>query len=53
MQDQYVMNRLVEDPSAPDEAIGFHAQQAVEKLIKAVLAHRAIEYRRTHQLENW
>jgi HEPN domain-containing protein len=51
MQDQYVMNRLVEDPSAPDETIGFHAQQAVDKLIKAVLAHRAIEYRRTHQLE--
>jgi HEPN domain-containing protein len=51
MQDQYVMNRLLEDPSAPDEVIGFHAQQAVEKLIKAVLARRAIEYRRTHQLE--
>ncbi len=50
-QDQYVMNRLLEDPDAPDEAIGFHAQQAVEKMIKAVLAHRAIEYRRTHQLE--
>jgi HEPN domain-containing protein len=50
-QDRYVMNRLVDDPSAPDEVIGFHAQQAVEKLMKAVLAHHAIEYRRTHQLE--
>ena len=49
-QDRYVMNRLLEDPSAPDEAIGFHAQQAVEKMSKAVLAHHAIEYRRTHQL---
>jgi HEPN domain-containing protein len=47
-QDQYVINRFLGDASAPDEIIGFHAQQAVEKLIKAVLAHRAIEYRRTH-----
>jgi HEPN domain-containing protein len=50
-QDQHVMNRLLEDPSIPDEAIGFHAQQAVEKLMKAVLAHRSVEYQRTHQLE--
>jgi len=50
-QDRYVMNHLLDDPSAPDEVIGFHAQQAVEKMTKAVLAYRAIEYRRTHQLD--
>ena len=50
-QDQYVMNRLLEDQSIPDEVIGFHAQQAVEKSIKAVLAHRSIKYRWTHQLD--
>jgi HEPN domain-containing protein len=50
-QDRYAMSCLLVDPSAPDEVIGFHAQQAVEKMIKAVLAYRAIEYRRTHQLE--
>ena len=50
-QDQYVLNRFVEDPSIPDETIGFHAQQAVEKMIKAVLAHRSVKYRKTHQLE--
>jgi len=50
-QDQYAMNRLLDDPAAPNEVIGFHAQQAVEKMTKAVLAHLAIEYRRTHQLE--
>ena len=49
-QDEYVMNRLLEDQSAPDEAIGFHAQQTVEKMTKAVLAHRGIACRRTHQL---
>jgi hypothetical protein len=26
-QDQYAMDRLLDDPSAPDEVIGFHAQQ--------------------------
>jgi HEPN domain-containing protein len=50
-QDRYAMNRLLDDPAAPDEVVGFHAQQAVEKLTKAVLSHHAIAYRRTHQLE--
>jgi HEPN domain-containing protein len=50
-QDQYAMNRLLDDPAAPDEVIGFHAQQAVEKMIKAVLALHGVDYRRTHQLE--
>ena len=50
-QDQYAMNRLLDDPAAPNEVIGFHAQQAVEKMTKAVLALHAIDYRRTHQLE--
>ncbi|MFZ1935308.1 MAG: HEPN domain-containing protein [Thermoguttaceae bacterium] len=50
-QDQYALNRLLDDPAAPDEVIGFHAQQAVEKMSKAVLALNAIDYRRTHQLE--
>ena len=39
-QDQYAMNRLLDDPAAPDEVIGFHAQQAVEKMTKAVLAYQ-------------
>ena len=50
-QDQYAMNYLLDDPAAPDEVIGFHAQQAVEKMTKAVLATHAVDYRRTHQLE--
>ena len=49
-QDQDAMGRLLDDPGAPDEVIGFHAQQAVEKMMKAVLACRAVEFRRTHQL---
>ncbi|HKG40500.1 MAG TPA: HEPN domain-containing protein, partial [Conexibacter sp.] len=33
-----------------DAIVGFHAQQAVEKAIKAVLAAREIEYAKTHAL---
>ena len=29
----------------------FHAQQAVEKALKAVMCMRGLEYRRTHDLE--
>ncbi len=32
------------------EAIGFHCQQAVEKALKAVLAHHNIHFPRTHDL---
>lgn len=49
-EDQYVLERLIDDPGSPDAAIGFHAQQAVEKSLKAVLTNRAIKYGRTHNL---
>jgi HEPN domain-containing protein len=48
--DEYAVERLADDAQAPDEVIGFHAQQAVEKMLKAVLACRGIAYRRTHDL---
>lgn len=34
-----------------DDVIGFHAQQAVEKSLKAVLAMRSLEIPRTHDIE--
>lgn len=33
-----------------DAVVGFHAQQAIEKSLKAVLSFRAVEFRRTHDL---
>jgi HEPN domain-containing protein len=33
-----------------DALVGFHAQQATEKALKAVLAHAGIPYRRTHDI---
>lgn len=49
-QDEYVLDKLLPDPDAPLEIFGFHAQQAAEKLLKAVLALRGIAYPRTHRL---
>jgi HEPN domain-containing protein len=36
-QDEYVLDAFLNDAQAPVEIIGFHAQQAVEKLLKAVI----------------
>lgn len=33
-----------------DGVVGFHAQQAVEKSLKAVLSAHGVEFRRTHDL---
>jgi len=49
-EDLYVFERLANDPQAPPAAVGFHAQQAVEKFLKAVLSSRAVTYPRTHDL---
>jgi HEPN domain-containing protein len=48
--DRYVAERLAADAAAPGWSVAFHAQQAVEKAIKAVLTARGIEYPRTHNL---
>jgi HEPN domain-containing protein len=37
-EDQYVANRLAADEGGPAWVIGFHAEQAVEKALKAVLS---------------
>ena len=48
--DGYVADRPAQDPAAPDWVIGFHAQQAVEKAIKAVLANVNVVFPRTHNI---
>lgn len=49
-EDAYALERLAGDPKVSESVVGFHAQQAVEKFMKAVLADRAIEFPRTHNL---
>jgi HEPN domain-containing protein len=44
------MRRLAPDPEIDDETVGFHAQQAIEKWLKAVMAFHGLEEVRTHDL---
>lgn len=49
-RDQQAFGKLAEDPRLHDSLAGFHTQQAVEKSLKAVLAHAEIPFRRTHDI---
>lgn len=49
-QDEVAVDRLINDVSVADEVVGFHLQQAAEKLLKAVLAQHGIDVRKTHNL---
>lgn len=44
------MRGMVDNPLFADEIFGFHAQQAVEKSLKAWLAIRSIDFPLTHDL---
>lgn len=48
--DESVLEKLLDDPDVPDDVLGFHAQQAIEKRLKAVLAFREVDYDRTHSI---
>lgn len=48
--DAKAMRRLASDSEIDDEAVGFHAQQAIEKWIKAVMAFHGLEEVRIHDL---
>jgi len=40
--------RLAEEPEMRDDVVGFHAQQAFEKAVKAALVLRGVDFPRTH-----
>lgn len=48
--DEIALDKLADDPDVPDDLIGFHAQQALEKLLKAALAHAGVAPPRIHDL---
>lgn len=50
-EDATAVRELVANARVADAVVGFHAQQAVEKLLKALLASRGIAYERTHDLD--
>jgi HEPN domain-containing protein len=45
--DAKAKRRLASDPEIDDAAVGFHAQQAIEKWLKAVLAAQGLSDRKT------
>lgn len=49
-QDLAVLDKLLDDPDIDDETLGYHAQQAAEKLIKAVLALHGHDDPRSHNI---
>lgn len=49
-RDMRAFDVLVRDSSIADESVGFHAQQVVEKSLKAVLALHRVEFRKVHDL---
>jgi hypothetical protein len=49
-RDQQAFRKLADDPTLHDSLPGFHAQQTVEKALKAVLAHAGVAFRRTHDI---
>ena len=44
------MRKVCSDTDVADAIVGFHAQQAAEKLIKAVLAARGVTFVKSHAL---
>jgi HEPN domain-containing protein len=50
VQDFAACSLLASGNGIGDAVVGFHAQQAVEKSLKAVLSANGIEFRRTHDL---
>jgi HEPN domain-containing protein len=49
-QDEALVRKVSSDTDISDELIGFHAQQAVEKAMKAVLVAADIEFPFSHDL---
>ena len=45
-----MVQALIDETSIGDRVIGFHAQQAIEKAAKAVLASRGEDYPFTHDI---
>ena len=48
--DESILDRLLDDPDVPDDMLGFHAQQAIKKRLKAALAFHEVAYDRTHSI---
>jgi HEPN domain len=50
VDDETLVRKVCSDADVADSIVGFHAQQATEKLIKAVLAARGVTFAKSHAL---
>jgi HEPN domain-containing protein len=51
IEDEMLVRTVVENSDIGDAIVGFHGQQAVEKLAKAVLTAHGIAFAKTHDLD--
>ncbi len=49
--DATAAREFADNPEISDEIIGFHAQQAVEKWLKALMANLGLPQQRTHDID--
>jgi len=49
-EDEALLDAVLGIATVSDSVFGFHCQQAAEKLLKAVLVHAGVAYRRTHDI---
>lgn len=49
-QDEALLDEVLASPRVADEVIGFHCQQAAEKILKAACSVIGAPFRRTHDL---
>jgi len=51
-QDEALVDEVLDAAHISDEIVGFHCQQAAEKLLKALLAEKGIHFEKTHNLHH-
>ena len=49
-QDEALLDQVLGSPEVSDEIIGFHCQQAAEKILKALLSELGVHFRKTHDI---
>jgi HEPN domain-containing protein len=49
-QDESLLDEVLGSDRVSDEVIGFHCQQAAEKMLKALLSDLRVAFRKTHEL---
>ena len=49
-QDEALLDAVLTSDQVSDEIIGFHCQQAAEKILKALLSDAGVRFRKTHEI---